>query len=341
MTGSGWDGLPPEVRQRLREDASDEELRRFREVLSRADDGREYDVDAEWTRLEEELDGFPEPASQPDGSNLRETGTRTAGEGEKADRFPTPSRPLAAAAAALVAVLGGLAWWASTPEKTVAPPGEQVTVTLTDGSEVRLNADSRIRHARSLSAIIPWLGPRPRRVRLRGEAYFSVREEERPFRVRTENAAVEVAGTEFAVRFRREDGGSGSAVTEVVLASGAVRLGTRGTEGSVVRLERPGQKSRVVGRKAPTVPERVDLEQATAWLDGGFAVTAEPVAEVLQEVERRFGIEVRLRGRNVGGDTVTVHYGSGVRAQDVLRDLSVMQGLKFRRTADGYELYLE
>lgn len=331
MTDGGTDGLSPAVRELLEDDGEEEDLRRIWELLSRVDDDREYDVDSEWEELAGELD-----------ARAGDSADEAQEEGGASKRLLSVPRPLAAAAVVALALLGGLAWWAATPTTVSAPPGEQVAVTLPDGSTARLNADSRISYARGFHRL-PWIGTEARRIRLAGEAYFSVTQAQRSFRVETSNAAVEVLGTEFTVRSRAADrADSVRPVTEVVVASGRVRveaLRASGGPGSTVELARPGETSRVVGGRRPTAPRSTDLDRATAWIHGGFSMTAAPVNDVLRELERRFGSTIRLRASVVADDTVTLHYGSAVQVEDVLRDLALIVGLQFRRTARGYELY--
>ncbi|HWP81405.1 MAG TPA: FecR family protein [Bacteroidota bacterium] len=68
---------------------------------------------------------------------------------------------------------------------------------LHDGSKVLLSAASEL--------VVPkMLAGKPRRVSLKGEAYFSVHTSDDAFIVSTEYADVEVVGTAFNVRTRAE-----------------------------------------------------------------------------------------------------------------------------------------
>jgi len=322
--------LPPEIREQLEgmDPAEREELRRVWELLGRAEEERSYDVDAGWEELSRRLDG---PARE-------DAPTRAAEREGSVWRRPAAWR-WAAAAVLLLAAVGGFAWWWTAPVSRAAPPGQQVTVTLPDGSTARLNAASRITYPRGFRSF-PGIEANRRGVTLEGEAYFAVRPGRRPFRVETANAAVRVLGTRFTVRAR----GGPSGVTEVVLVEGRVRLrsGPRdGPAGAAVELERPGHASRVLGPGDPSPPVIRDVGRATAWIRDGFSMTGAPVPEILAELERRYDTRVRLRSPEAADDTLTLHYGSRVGIEDVLRDLATIQGLRFRETARGYELYRE
>jgi transmembrane sensor len=328
--------LPPEIREQLegKDPAEREELRRMWELLGRAGEERPYDVDSAWEELSRRMDG----PTRDEGPARGDASTRTAGREASLGTRPAAWR-WAAAAVLFLAAAGGFAWWWTAPVSRAAPAGQQVTVTLPDGSTARLNAASRITYPRGFRSF-PGTGADRRGVRLEGEAYFDVRPGRRPFRVETANAAVRVLGTRFTVRAR----GGPSGVTEVVLVEGRVRLrsGPRdGAAGAAVDLERPGHASRVPGPGDPTEPVIRDVARATAWVRGGFSMTGAPVPEVLAELERRFDTRVRLRAPEAADDTLTLHYGSRVGLEDVLRDLATIQGLRFRETARGYELYRE
>jgi len=103
-----------------------------------------------------------------------------------------------AAVAATVSLGGALLWWAtlhSASEKFSTAIGEQRTVALADGSLMSLNAHS--------TALVKFTNQGRDIQLLEGEALFDVaRDRERPFRVRTQDATVQVIGTRFNVDAR-------------------------------------------------------------------------------------------------------------------------------------------
>jgi len=319
----------------------DEQARTFERIwtlLQQSDEEqrRSYDVDREWTRLADRLDLADDAASE------------TASEGQRTrDRAPRPptastavrlqrwSRAVAAAVALLLVAGAGLWWW-SQPVSVRTAAGEQTAVTLPDGSTAELNGATTLSYSRGFSA---WPGGEAsvRRVTLDGEAFFSVTDGDRPFRVETTNARVEVLGTTFDVRTRTT---GGTPETRVVVASGRVRLAadSAGRDGASVTLEKAGQASRVQGTAAPTVPEIVELKYVQAWRQGGFAVFDTSLPRILRELERRFGVSLELEVPPAETEPMSLHYGQDVELEDVLRDISFTQGLSFRETSQGYEL---
>ena len=91
--------------------------------------------------------------------------------------------------------------------------GERPTVTLPDGTEVNLNALSRLTYSFQPAS-------HSRDINLSGEAYFNVEhDKDSPFRVHTPNMTVECLGTEFNIKAYPTD-----EQETVVLTDGKVRV---------------------------------------------------------------------------------------------------------------------
>ena len=333
--------LPPDFDGRP--DAEpDPDAERIWALLRRVDDKREraYDVDAEWDRLADRLDLDAADDAEATAPAADAPARRADDRDARAPASAAPARLQGwvrglAAAVVLVALVGGGLWWGRTASVETAP-GEHTVVTLPDGSTVELNGASTLSYPRGFWSL-PGVGADARTVRLDGEAFFSVVDRTRPFRVWTANARVEVLGTEFNVRTRAA---AGPPTTDVTLMSGRVRLagGAARAEAGGVVLAEEGQASRVVGTGAPTAPQAVDLKYVRAWRQGGFAMRRASVPAILQELERRYGAALRLRVPAAETDTMTLHYARDARLTDVLRDIALIQNLSYRETSQGYEL---
>lgn len=145
-------------------------------------------------------------------------------------------------------------------------------IELPDGSQVRLNAGSRITYEGA-----DW--PEERTLLLEGEAYFEVTEGSR-FSVQTDRGRVTVLGTAFNV-FSRPEG------FRVQCTSG--RVGVRAA-GDTTTL--------TAGGFAEVVNERLlvtqDTSQTVPWLDGDYEYDNVPFVEIAAELERQFDIVVQL-----------------------------------------------
>ncbi len=291
------------------------------------------DADAAWARLASALGDAP-TATGPPVSTRRDTTRRVRPTASALDRRPalprrteTPRRPPAwwprrgligvlalAATVALAVVIGG--------RVEVRADGAVAEVALPDGSAVTLAPGSEVAYRRGL-----WGGTR--RVALDGQGLFAVASDGRPFVVETANAEVEVLGTVFDVL-----SWTGAEETAVTLVEGAVRL--RSVGGAVTLA--PGEVSRVAGAGAPTPPVATDVEAATAWRRGGFAVVDAPLAVVAAAVEGRFGRPVRLGAGVDPGRRLTLFLPDADSADAVLGDVAAYLDLRVSVGPDGYDL---
>lgn len=195
----------------------------------------------------------------------------------------TVPRPWAVTAAAVLIVAVG-AWLLLQPASVHAPPGETLPATLPDGSTVVLNSGSRLAYARPFT----WGA---RSVRLTGEASFDVAANaQKPFTVETFNARIEATEGRFNVHAWPDDP---APATTVVAAAGQVRLAALDTPDQAVTLT-ADQASHVSGdAAAPSTVTPRSAQQTLSWQQGGFFFSDHPVAAILAEIERRFGIPVR------------------------------------------------
>ena len=323
--------LPPDLRDHLDDDEAAHDLDRIWAHLP-AGEADDYDVDEEWERLSERLDLDADAPPEPDPADDRAPQSPARGTALPSRRWTRT----AGALLLLVVALGLGAWWASQPVTVSTPAGQQATVTLPDGSTVDLNGATTLTYPRGFTDV-PLLGPTKRQVTLSGEAFFSVVDQEQPFRVRTANAEVTVLGTEFNVRARAE---AETPTTRVALAAGSLRVASEAAgDRRPVVLSEAGQASRVSGMdEGPTPPRSIDLKYVEAWRQGGFALTNAPLPTILRELERRFGTTLQLRVPSPRTDTMTLHYATDVKLENVLRDICLIQNLSYRETSQGYEL---
>ncbi len=254
------------------------------------------------------------------------------------------------AAAAVLAIAIGLMVWMQ-PRMASVPYGAVQTLTLKDGSTVTLSGGSTLSYPRS------W-GADERRVRLDGEAFFRVDPGDKPFVVETFNADVTVLGTEFNVRAWRDDP---APQTAVALASGRVAVAARtgapptratssatSSDESAAVLHRQGpdpvvleagQATSVVGDSTAARPPRdVSLEPIVSWRSGGVAFVDQPLGSVFNAIERRFDVDVRAADSAIYGRLLTYLNPEPRSAADVLSDICHTLDLRYRRTANGYEV---
>ncbi|MDF9798801.1 transmembrane sensor [Catalinimonas alkaloidigena] len=165
--------------------------------------------------------------------------------------------------------------------------GEKRMISLPDGSLVTLNANSTLKFHNN------WESQSVREVWLRGEAFFEVQKVNHPqqakpdtrvkFVVHTPQVEVEVLGTEFNVKQRRQS-------TEVVLNSGKILL--KREQKTIALL--PGELARVSDTSAFLSKELVNVEVYDAWKSNQFVFDNSSLQEVAQMLRDTYGYEVEI-----------------------------------------------
>lgn len=161
------------------------------------------------------------------------------------------------------------------------PKGEDARLIFQDGTEVYLNADTRIRYPEKF-------GLRKREVWLDGEAYFNVNpQHKRPFVVHAHNTQTVVTGTSFNVKAY-----GNSDIIKVVLDEGKTSFNV--LKKSYPML--PGQQidyDKVSGRT--TLYNLVRPSNASLWKKKVVYFYDTPLAEVMETLERKYNVEFHVQ----------------------------------------------
>ena len=157
----------------------------------------------------------------------------------------------------------------------VVPVGGECHVLLDDGTDVWLNADSKLKYP------IVFNGE-SREVVLSGEAYFEVKKDNRPFIVNLESGDITVLGTSFGVSAYP------GYPNYTTLVQGSVRFTSLRREQIVLT---PGEQA-VVDISGSLKKRSVDVEEFVGWKDGVFIFKDKPLAEIMKILERWYGVHV-------------------------------------------------
>jgi len=219
---------------------------------------------------------------------------------------------------------------AQEPEREFATGrGQRATIGLVDGSRVELGYASKLRVRQFENG--------RRELFLEGEAVFDViHDESRPFIVHAANATTEDLGTIFGVRAY-----PGDSAVRVVVVSGKVSLRARTDEPDALRpatVLLPGQLGQLDTRGRVRVDTGIDTSAYLAWLSGRVAFDNVPLADIAADLERRFGVTIRISDSGLAARRVTVLEMPVRSVTDVLDAAVVPLGLRVRRSGDVFSI---
>lgn len=212
-----------------------------------------------------------------------------------------------------------------------APEGSVsgTSVELSDGSLVTLSPGSRL-------YVTDAFGDEQRDVRLHGNAFFDVEKNPTPFVIRTFDARTTVLGTSFGVEAWPS---AVEAETFVHVLSGSVRVTETASNMSVTLSPGESGHTTAESQEPIAVDRSADTERATSWRTGGFSFVNEPVGDVLSEIDRRFDLRIEapasIRLRRISYWKQSVD-----NADEIMSDIAATIGVRYRRTANGFSLYL-
>lgn len=158
------------------------------------------------------------------------------------------------------------------------PKGGQYHITLSDGTQVWLNAAS------SLTYPNQFVGNK-RIVELRGEAYFEVSPDAKaPFIVKSAGQEIEVLGTHFNVMAYNDE----QAVATTLL-EGSVRVSHSQSTKSI--LLKPNEQSVLSANKEFQIT-KVNPLIAVSWKNGDFIFNNENLESIMRKVARWYDVDI-------------------------------------------------
>lgn len=153
--------------------------------------------------------------------------------------------------------------------------GEQLAVTLPDGSKVQLNAGSELTHKRFF-----WLNNKT--VNLKGEAYFNVQKSD-GFSVETSHGTISVLGTQFNIKTREDS-------FELGCFEGVVQFDQiDNPEHQILR-----KNDRVVLSGNNLITETSEENQPN-WMKGISIFKEAPLQEVIDEIQRQYNVSFQFK----------------------------------------------
>ena len=190
----------------------------------------------------------------------------------------------------------------------VVPRGGEYSLTLADGTVMRLNSDTRVRFPNTFAG-------EERRVFLVGEAYFEVaRDTSRPFLVEFSEGVVQVLGTHFNVKARREQSAFAT------LVSGKVKVSS-GKDSVVLK---PGEYCEIKAGNRQLSVHEADMMSVLAWKNGEFVFKDASLEHVMNELACWYDMDVVYASDDLKGIKLHIYMNRTQTLEEALEIMSKM-----------------
>ncbi len=220
------------------------------------------------------------------------------------------------------------------------PYGSRSSLFLPDGTEIWINAGSRIKYNYDY-------GVNTREVILEGEAFFNVEKDDKPFIVHTSHLSITALGTSFNVKSYPEEDN-----IETTLIEGKIRVEQKASA-KVLELipnqkltyHKTSEQYSTLSEAVPDIKEteeekekvksipviieaEINIQEEIAWKDGKLIINNEPFEELAKKLERKYDIVFKF----TDNDLKKYSYSGTLRdfpLEQVLRALELTSPVKY------------
>lgn len=201
------------------------------------------------------------------------------------------------------------------------PAGQRACLVLQDGTEVWLNAKSKLVYPAQFTG-------KERRVKVEGEAFFNVAKDSvKPFIVSALDVDMKVLGTQFNVYCYPDAG-----YVETSLVEGSVRVFFSGKEKEGVLLK-PDQQVTAANGKMVVKPIR--LNDHFLWRDGVYAFEDEPLIDILKKLELYYDVKIIVEDTSMFKETYTGKFRQRDSLDDIFKILQQIRSFKIRKDVEN------
>lgn len=196
------------------------------------------------------------------------------------------------------------------------PKGRSYSLVLSDGTEVWVNAESTIRYPAAFAS-------NERTVFVEGEAFFDVvRDDSKPFVVKTKDYSVRVLGTRFNVKCYSDE-----EFVATTLVSGSVSIPTGLDEEKVIV---PGEQLLLSRKDGKVTIDKVDTEVYTSWITNTLTLRQTPLHEVVNQLRRRYDVQFVFEDSSLRNESFTGVVPLNENLNAILSMFSKVSSVEFR-----------
>lgn len=201
------------------------------------------------------------------------------------------------------------------------PAGQRAQITLQDGTEVWLNAQSTLKYPSQFSK-------KNREVEIMGEAFFDVADEKkRPFVVSTQDLKLEVLGTQFNV-YSYPD----ADYIQTDLVEGSIKIYEKKNNDNMILLD-PNEKM-VYKNNIMTVSPILDPEHIL-WKDGIYSFHNKRLIDIIEKLQLYYDVKIIVEDPGIFNVRYTGKFRQRDGVDEILRIIQKIQPFKIERDRDN------
>lgn len=220
-------------------------------------------------------------------------------------------------------------------------PSQRKTITLSDGTLIKLNADSRLE-------VVEGFGKTNREIKLMGEAYIEVvKDKNLPFIIGTHSLTVRVLGTTLNIRaYPNEDH------AEASLVEGSAEVILKSKEVAPILLK-PMNKVVTIATEQPFRSQDIPVEVLentefqlesmthydnqqklveTSWTEQKLVFVNESLSSIAKTLERWYNIEIKFEREDIRSRKYTAAFDESEELQSVLESLKASIPFDYKKT---------
>ncbi len=173
------------------------------------------------------------------------------------------------------------------------PYGAKSTVTLPDGTEIILNAGSKLSYNAGY-------GNRERSVFLDGEAYFKVtKDKHTPFLVKTTDVTVKAYGTMFNVKCYKGDN-----TTETTLIEGSIGVELNNRKDGKEYYLKPNEQliyhsGKDKNNNRLILAKNINTQLYTSWINDKIQVRSISLKELTVKLQRKYNVTIHIEDKEL------------------------------------------
>ena len=205
------------------------------------------------------------------------------------------------------------------------PKSGEYELVLADGTRVFLNSESQLTFPSCFEEDT-------RYVELTGEAYFEVKNDGKPFIIKTPDLAIEVLGTSFNVNAYETN-----PYVNATLVEGRIQV--RLPENMKTFLIEPDHNFMLDKSSQETTVQQVNTDIYTAWIKGEFMFRDQPLTEIFAQLERWYDFKIVYDNADIAKMRFT---GSAEKARPLnylLDQIQAVTDIKYRSDGENIILY--